>query len=151
MICIVEAVPIKEQAPQLGHALHFAQSSFSSVISPLWNLALYMPSCSKVSISGPAFMVPPGTTMDGIFTRARPIRLPGIPLSQLDKYTPPSNGVAFAWISIMLAIISRLARLKLMPSVPWLSPSQISVAKYLAPYPPAASTPLRTSSTRISR
>ena len=96
MICIVEAVPMKEHAPQLGHALHFAQSSFSSSISPRSNLALYIPSCSSVSISGPAFIVPPGTTTAGIFTLASPIRFPGIPLSQLDRYTPASNGVAFS-------------------------------------------------------
>ena len=118
---------MKEQAPQLGQALHLAQFKVSSSISPLWYLALYMPSCSRVSMSGPAFMVPPGTTMEGMSTRARPMRLPGIPLSQLAKNTPASKGVALAWISIMLAIISRLARLKLMPSVPWLSPSQMSV------------------------
>ena len=53
MICIVEAVPIKEHAPQLGQALHFAQSSFSSSISPRSNFALYIPSCSSVSISDP--------------------------------------------------------------------------------------------------
>ena len=85
MICMEEAVPIKEQAPQLGQALHFAQFNFSSSISPLWYLALYMPSCSKVSISGPAFMVPPGTTTEGMFTLAMPIKLPGMPLSQLER------------------------------------------------------------------
>ena len=108
---MVEAVPIKEHAPQLGHALHFAQSSFSSSISPRSNFALYIPSCSSVSISGPAFIVPPGTNTDGILTLASPIRLPGTPLSQLERYTPASNGVAFACISIILAIISLLARL----------------------------------------
>ena len=118
MICMVEAVPIKEQAPQLGQALHFAQFSFSSLISPRSNLAEYIPSCSRVSRSGPAAMVPPVITTDGMSTRASPIRFPGIPLSQLAINTPPSKGVALAWISIMLAIISRLAKLKLMPSVP---------------------------------
>ena len=34
-----------------------------------------------------------------------------------------------------------------MPSVPWLSPSQMSVQKYRAPKPPASATPFRTSST----
>ena len=63
-------------------------------------------------------MVPPGTITEGMLTRAMPMRLPGMPLSQLARKTPPSKGVALAWISIMLAIISRLARLKLMPSVP---------------------------------
>ena len=111
IICMVDAVPIKEHAPQLGHALHFAQSSFSSSISPRSNFALYIPSCSRVSISGPAFMVPPGTNTEGMFTLASPIRFPGTPLSQLERYTPASKGVAFAWISIILAIISRLARL----------------------------------------
>ena len=85
MICIVDAVPIKEHAPQLGQALHFAQSSFSSSISPRSNLALYIPSCSRVSISGPAFIVPPGTNTDGILTLASPIRFPGTPLSQLER------------------------------------------------------------------
>ncbi len=94
IICMVDAVPIKEHAPQPGQALHFAQFSFSSSISPLRYFALYMPSCSKVSISGPAFMVPPGTTTAGIFSLASPIRLAGIPLSQLARYTPPSKGVA---------------------------------------------------------
>ena len=83
MICMVEAVPMKEQAPQLGQALHLAQFSFSSSISPRSNLAEYIPSCSRVSRSGPAAMVPPVTTTEGMFTRARPIRLPGRPLSQL--------------------------------------------------------------------
>ena len=85
IICMVEAVPIKEHAPQLGHALHFAQSSFSSSISPRSNFALYIPSCSNVSISGPAFIVPPGTNTDGIFTLASPIKFPGTPLSQLER------------------------------------------------------------------
>jgi hypothetical protein len=35
MICIVEAVPIKLQAPQEGQALHLAHASFSALISPL--------------------------------------------------------------------------------------------------------------------
>ena len=96
MICMVEAVPINEHAPQLGQAFCFAQQSFASSISPRSNLALYIPSCSSVRRSGPAAMVPPVTTTDGIFTRASPIRLPGIPLSQLAIYTPASNGVAFA-------------------------------------------------------
>ena len=82
---MVDAVPIKEHAPQLGHALHLAQSSFASSISPLSYFALYMPSCSRVSISGPAFIVPPGTTTAGILTLASPIRFPGIPLSQLER------------------------------------------------------------------
>ena len=111
IICMVDAVPINEHAPQLGHALHFAQSNFSLSISPLSYFALYMPSCSNVSSSGPAFIVPPGTTIAGMSTLASPIRFPGSPLSQLERYTPASKGVAFACISIMFAIISRLARL----------------------------------------
>ena len=70
MICIVDAVPIKLQAPQLGQAFCLAQSSFASSISPRSYLALYMPSCSSVSSSGPALMVPPVTTTLGMFTRA---------------------------------------------------------------------------------
>ncbi len=35
MICIVDAVPINEQAPQLGQALHFAQSSSSRRLTAL--------------------------------------------------------------------------------------------------------------------
>ena len=66
--------------------------------SPRSNFALYIPSCSRVSISGPAFMVPPGTNTEGMFTLASPIRFPGTPLSQLERYTPASKGVAFAWI-----------------------------------------------------
>jgi len=85
IICIVEAVPINEHAPQLGHALHFAQSNLASSISPRSNLALYIPNCSNVNISGPAFIVPPGTKIEGIFTLARPIKFAGTPLSQLDK------------------------------------------------------------------
>ena len=85
MICMVEAVPMKEQAPQLGQAFSLAQFRASSSISPRSYRALYMPSCSRVSISGPAFMVPPGTTTDGMSTRIRPIRLPGMPLSQLAR------------------------------------------------------------------
>jgi len=85
MICIVDAVPMNEHAPQLGQALHFAQSNFSSSISPRSNLALYIPSCSNVSISGPAFIVPPGTKTDGTLTLNIPIRFPGTPLSQLER------------------------------------------------------------------
>ena len=51
----------------------------------------------------------------------------------------------------MLAIISRLARLKLMPSVPWLSPSQISVQKYRAPWPPTSAMPWQAAATSLSR
>ena len=52
MICMVEAVPIKEQAPQLGQALHFAQFSFSSLISPRSNLAEYIPSLVEAARKG---------------------------------------------------------------------------------------------------
>ena len=76
---------MKLHAPQPGQALHFAQFSFSALISPRSNPALYMPSCSRVSISGPALMVPPGTTREGILIRAMPIRFAGIPLSQLAR------------------------------------------------------------------
>ena len=34
MICMVDAVPMNEQAPQLGHALCLAHVSFASSISP---------------------------------------------------------------------------------------------------------------------
>ena len=107
IICIVEAVPINEQAPQLGQAFCFAQSYLSRLISPRSYLALYIPSCSNVNRFGPAFIVPPQTTMEGIFTLAMPIIFPGSPLSHDAINTAPSNGVAFAWISIILAIISR--------------------------------------------
>ncbi len=110
IICMVEAVPIKEQAPQLGQAFRFAQFSSLSSISPRSYLAEYMPSCSRVSSWGPAAMVPPVTTTAGIFTRISPIRFPGRPLSQLAIYTPASKGVALCCISIILAIISRLIR-----------------------------------------
>ena len=96
-----------------GHSLGgaMAASYAAKHTDELDGLVLYMPNCSKVSISGPAFMVPPGTTMAGTSARARPMRFPGSPLSQLARYTPASKGVALAWISIMLAIISRLTRL----------------------------------------
>ena len=55
-------------------------------------------------------MTPPVTTMEGMFTRPMPIRWAGMPLSQLAMNTPPSKGVAPAWISIMLQMASRLAR-----------------------------------------
>ena len=84
MICMVEAVPMKLQAPQLGQAFCLAQLSFDSSISPRSYFALYIPSCSSVSSSGPACMVPPVTTTEGMFTRARPMRFAGIPLSQLE-------------------------------------------------------------------
>ena len=83
MICMVEAVPMKEQAPQEGQALHLAQSRRASSISPRSYWALYIPSCSSVRSSGPALMVPPVTITEGMLTRAMPMRLPGIPLSQL--------------------------------------------------------------------
>ena len=111
MICIVDAVPIKLHAPQPGHALAFAQFRRSSPISPRSYWALYFPSCSRVSSSGPAHIVPPVTRTEGMLIRAIPIRFPGMPLSQLEINTAPSKGVAFAWISIMLAIISLLTRL----------------------------------------
>ena len=83
MICMVEAVPIKLQAPQLGQAFSLAQSRRSLSISPLSYWALYMPSCSRVRSSGPALMVPPVTMMAGMLFLAMPIILPGMPLSQL--------------------------------------------------------------------
>ena len=92
MICMVEAVPMKLQAPQLGQAFRLAHSSLAASISPRSYLALYIPSCSSVSRSGPACMVPPVTTTAGMFTRASPIRLAGIPLSQLAMYTPRQKG-----------------------------------------------------------
>ena len=57
---------------------------------------------------GPACIVPPQTTTEGMSTRRSPMRLPGMPLSHDAMNTPASKGVALAWISIMLAIISRL-------------------------------------------
>ena len=96
MICSVDAVPMNEHAPHDGQALCLAQMSFSASISPRSNLAEYMPSCSRVRSSGPALIVPPVTMMDGIFTRAMPMRFPGIPLSHEEMKTPPSKGVALA-------------------------------------------------------
>ena len=50
--------------------------------------AMTMPrSAPSVSSSGPACMVPPVTTTEGMFTRARPMRFAGIPLSQLGMYS----------------------------------------------------------------
>ena len=74
---------MKLQAPQLGQAFCLAQFSLSSSISPRSYFALYMPSCSSVSRSGPALIVPPVTTTAGALTRASAIRLAGMPLSQL--------------------------------------------------------------------
>ena len=96
IICIVDAVPMNEHAPHEGHALCFAQRSLASSISPRSNCAEYMPNCSSVSKFGPALIVPPVTMTEGMFTRAIPIKFPGIPLSQLAMNTPASNGVAFA-------------------------------------------------------
>ena len=96
MICMVDAVPMKLHAPQPGQAFSLAQHRRASSISPRSYLAAYMPSCSSVSSSGPALMVPPGTTTAGRFTRARPIRAAGMPLSQEAMNTPPSKGVALA-------------------------------------------------------
>ena len=38
-----------------------------------------------------------------------------------------------------------------MPSVPWLSPSHMSVQKYLAPQPPASAMPSLAASTSLSK
>ena len=52
MICMVDAVPIKVHAPQLGRAFAFCPVQLSaSSISPRSYFALYMPSCSRVSRS----------------------------------------------------------------------------------------------------
>ena len=48
--------------------------------------------------------------MAGMLILPMPIRWAGTALSQLAMNTPPSKGVAMAWISSMLAIMSRLGR-----------------------------------------
>ena len=55
----------------------------------------------------PEFIIPPGRSRAGIFSRAIAIRWAGTDLSQLVMNIPASKGVAFTCISIMAAMISR--------------------------------------------
>ena len=73
-------------------------------------MALYLPICSRVSRSGPASITPPVTTMEGMLMRPMAISWAGTDLSQLAINTPASKVVAFAWISIKLAMVSRLTK-----------------------------------------
>ena len=82
----------------------------SSLISPRWYMALYLPICSRVSRSGPASITPPVTTMAGMSMRPMAMSWAGTDLSQLERNTPASKVVALAWISMRLAMVSRLAR-----------------------------------------
>ena len=66
--------------------------------------------------------------MVGISIRAAAFRWAGMDLSQLEERIMPSQGTAEAWTSTMLAMASRDASTKFMPSWPWAQPSQISVA-----------------------
>ena len=73
-------------------------------------MALYLPISSSVSSSGPAAITPPGITTQGTLMRPAAIRWAGTDLSQLERKTAPSKGVAEAWISIRLHRISREGR-----------------------------------------
>ena len=110
MICMVEAVPINEHAPQEGQAWCLYHLNFSSEISPRAHIAEYMPICSSVSRPGPASITPPVTMTVGRLVRPIAIRCAGTALSQLAMNTPASKVVARSWISIRLQIASRDAR-----------------------------------------
>ncbi len=80
---------------------------------------LYFAIASNVSFTSeslfprncPASIGPAVTTMDGTFTLAAAMSIPGVILSQFVKRTRPSSWCASAIVSIMSAISSLEARL----------------------------------------
>ena len=114
------AVNIPEQEPQVGQAFCSISVSCCRLILP----AETWPTPSKTLIRSmglpvdgftPAFIGPPETKMEGIFTRAAAISIPGTILSQLGMKTTPSKQWARSMVSTQSAISSRLAREYFMP------------------------------------
>ena len=105
---IVFAVYIPAQDPQVGHAISSTELSSLLVINP----ASYCPTASNTLLSPiflplytPASIAPPLTNIEGIFSLAAAINIPGTTLSQFGINTIASNGVAIATASIESAIM----------------------------------------------
>jgi hypothetical protein len=83
-------------------------------------------------------MGPPGRKIDGMFSRAAAISMPGMILSQEAISTSPSNGWAMAMISTESAMSSRLGSEYFMPTWFMAIPSQTPMVLKTTGVPPAA-------------
>ena len=91
------------------------------------------------------------TTMDGIFSRAAAISMPGTILSQFGTSTKPSNPWARAIVSTLSQISSRLGREYFIPIWPMAIPSHTPMDGTRIGVPPAMRTPALTASASLSK
>ena len=96
-------------------------------------------------------MGPPLTRMEGMFSRAAAISMPGTILSQLGTSTRPSKQWARAMVSTESAISSRLGSEYFMPVCPMAMPSHTPMAGTRTGVPPAMRTPSFTAWASLSR
>ena len=105
----------------------------------------------RPSLSLPASIGPPETTIAGTLMRAAAINRPGTFLSQLGIMTSPSNWWATAMASVESAIRSRVTSEYFMPTWPMAMPSHTAMAGNMTGVPPAMRTPALTASAILSR
>ena len=89
--------------------------------------------------------------MDGIFSRAAAISMPGTILSQFGTRTKPSNPWARAIVSTLSQISSRLGREYFIPIWPMAIPSHTPMDGTRIGVPPAMRTPALTASASLSK
>jgi hypothetical protein len=140
-LLMVLAVNMPAHEPAPGQAAHSYFLSSPAVILP----PRYRPTASKtlsspVSLpcSRPGSMGPPGRKIDGMFSRAAAISMPGMILSQEAISTSPSNGWAMAMTSTESAMSSRLGSEYFMPTWFMAIPSQTPMVLKTTGVPPAA-------------
>ena len=153
-LLMVLAVNIPEQEPAPGQAAHSYVSSSSAEILPL----LKRPTASKTLSSPvslpwtlPGSIGPPDKKIEGMFSRAAAMSMPGMILSQDASKTRPSKGCATAMVSTVSAINSLLGSEYFMPAWFMAMPSQMPMVLKTSGVPPAAYMPALTASTSLSK
>ena len=141
---IVLAVYMPAHEPAPGHAARSTFSRSSSDMAP----AECSPTASNTSwividfpCAQPGRIVPPYRKIDGMFSRAQAISMPGSDLSQPAIVTSASNRSAFTISSTESAMISRLTSDAFMPSVPIEMPSDTAIVPNSSGTAPAWRTP----------
>ncbi len=130
-----------EQEPQPGQAAPSTSRRSASVAVP----AMRLPTVSKTVLrsmslpfSRPVSMGPPDTTMEGMFSLAAAMAMPGMILSQLVTMTKASKAWPWAITSIESMMSSREGSENFMPMWFMAMPSQTPIVGNSMGRPPAA-------------
>jgi len=138
------AVNMPAQEPQPGQALSSIRASSLASILPAFRAPTASNTLLRSRLRPPSSsdsMGPPEMKMEGRFSLAAAISMPGMILSQLGIKTSASKQCARTMHSTLSAMSSRVHSEYFIPSCPIAMPSQTPMVLNSSGVPPAASTP----------